>query len=180
MHAFHIKKCYAPLPNYLLKSKLSIMLHYQLFSTRYATIRIKNCLKSTSIIKVASMKSTDDFCYAEESIMCYHQIDTFHCHQRWMEHRKMHCTYCDMPKCTSLCSIHLWWQWKDEWNTGKSMKNVVVCGVALRLIHALTGTSQLLHQPTITLVRQVGAIFATIVHFVIKAWNSNSEKKSSL
>ena len=26
-------------------------------------VRIKNCLKSTSAIKIATMKNTDDFCY---------------------------------------------------------------------------------------------------------------------
>ena len=30
-------------------------------STRYTAIRIKNCLKSTSDIKIATMKNTDDF-----------------------------------------------------------------------------------------------------------------------
>ena len=30
---------------------------------RYAAFRIKNCLKSTSTIKIAAMKNTDDFHY---------------------------------------------------------------------------------------------------------------------
>ena len=30
---------------------------------RYAAFRIKNCLKSTSTIKIATMKNTDDFRY---------------------------------------------------------------------------------------------------------------------
>ena len=53
-------------PNYIndcLKSEVSIMLCRQLCSTRYTTVRIKNCLKSTSAIKLATMKNTDDFRY---------------------------------------------------------------------------------------------------------------------
>ena len=48
---------------YRLKSEVSIMLHCQLCSTHYTAIRIKNCLKSTSAIKVATMKNTDNFNY---------------------------------------------------------------------------------------------------------------------
>ena len=49
--------------NYHLKSEVSITLHCRLCSTRYTAARIKNCLKSTSAIKIATMKSTDDFRY---------------------------------------------------------------------------------------------------------------------
>ena len=49
--------------NYRLKSEVSIMLCCRLCSTRYTAIRIKNCLKSTSAIKIATMKNTDDFCF---------------------------------------------------------------------------------------------------------------------
>ena len=49
--------------NYRLKSEVSITLHCQLFSIRYTAFRIKNCLKSTSAIKIATMKNTDDFRY---------------------------------------------------------------------------------------------------------------------
>jgi len=38
--------------------------------------------ESISVIKVATMKNTEDFCYAEKAIMYYHQIDTFCCQQR--------------------------------------------------------------------------------------------------
>ena len=47
--------------NYHLKSKVSITLCCRLCSTRYTAIRIKNCLKSTFAIKIATMKNTDDF-----------------------------------------------------------------------------------------------------------------------
>ena len=47
--------------DYRLKSEVSIMLHCQLCSTRYTAVRIKNCSKSTSAIRVATMKSMDDF-----------------------------------------------------------------------------------------------------------------------
>ena len=44
-----------------MKSEVSITLSCQLCSTRYTAIRIKNCLKSTSDIKIATMKNSDDF-----------------------------------------------------------------------------------------------------------------------
>ena len=47
--------------NYRLKREVSITLCCRLCSTRYTAIRIKNCLKSTSAIKIATMKNTDDF-----------------------------------------------------------------------------------------------------------------------
>ena len=40
-----------------------ITLCCRLCSTRYTAVRIKNCLKSTSAIKIATMKNTDDFRY---------------------------------------------------------------------------------------------------------------------
>ena len=52
-----------PATNYCLKSKVSIMLRCQLSSTCYTPLQIKNCSKSTSAIKVATMKNTDNFCY---------------------------------------------------------------------------------------------------------------------
>ena len=54
-----------PAINYRLKSGVSIVItfHCQLCSTYYTALRIKNCSKSTSAIKVATMKNTDDFCY---------------------------------------------------------------------------------------------------------------------
>ena len=47
--------------NYRLKSKVSITLRCRLCSTRYTAVRIKNCLKSTSAIEIATMKNTDNF-----------------------------------------------------------------------------------------------------------------------
>jgi len=41
------------------------------------TVEVKN----TSVIKVATMKNTDDFHYAKEAIMCNNQIIAFHCQQ---------------------------------------------------------------------------------------------------
>ena len=49
--------------NHRLKSEASITLHCRLGSTRYTAVQIKNCLKSTSAIKTATIKNTDDFCY---------------------------------------------------------------------------------------------------------------------
>ena len=42
------------------------MLRCQLCSTRYIAVRIKNCLKSASAIKIATMTNTDDFRYRYE------------------------------------------------------------------------------------------------------------------
>ena len=47
--------------NYCLKSEIFIALRCRLCSTRYTAVRIKNCLKSTSAIKIGTMKNTDDF-----------------------------------------------------------------------------------------------------------------------
>ena len=49
--------------NYRLKSEVSIMLCCRLCSTHYTAVRIKNCLKSTSAIKIATMTNMDDFYY---------------------------------------------------------------------------------------------------------------------
>ena len=64
--------------SYCLKSEGFIAL----CSTCYTAVQIKNCLKSTSVIKVATMKNTDDFCYTKEAITCNHQINAIHCQQR--------------------------------------------------------------------------------------------------
>ena len=52
--------------NYHLKSEVSITLRCWLCSTRYTAVRIKNCLKSTSAIKIATMKNMDNFRYEEK------------------------------------------------------------------------------------------------------------------
>ena len=43
-------------PQLLSETKVSIMLHCQLCSNHYTAVQIKNCSKSTSVIKVATMK----------------------------------------------------------------------------------------------------------------------------
>ena len=53
----------APTINYRLKSEVSIMLHCQLCSTHFTALRIKNCSKNTSAIKVATMINMDNFHY---------------------------------------------------------------------------------------------------------------------
>ena len=47
--------------NYRLKSEVSITLRCRLYSSRYTVIWTKNCLKSTSAIKIATLKNMDDF-----------------------------------------------------------------------------------------------------------------------
>jgi len=59
--------------DYHLKSEVSIVLCFQLYSTHCTAVQINSCLKRTSAIKGTTMKITNNFCY----IMCYHQIDTF-------------------------------------------------------------------------------------------------------
>ena len=66
IHAYCIKRKKWACPsyiNYCLKSEVSITLRGQLYSSHYTAVRIKNCSKSTSAIKVATMKNTDDFHY---------------------------------------------------------------------------------------------------------------------
>jgi len=70
------------MPQLSSETEVSIALLCQLCSTHYTAVQIKNCLKSTSLIKVATMKNTDDFRYAKEAITCNHQINAFHCQQR--------------------------------------------------------------------------------------------------
>ena len=55
--ALHPVNGAAPI-NCRLKYEVSIMLHCQRDSTHYTAMQIKNFLKSTSVLKVATMKST--------------------------------------------------------------------------------------------------------------------------
>ena len=48
-----------------MKSEVSFTLRCWLCSNRYTAVRIKNCLKSASAIKIATMTDMDDFRYAE-------------------------------------------------------------------------------------------------------------------
>ena len=53
-------------PNHIncrLKTEVSITLHCRLCSTRYTTVRIKNCLKNTSAYQNSHDENTDDFCF---------------------------------------------------------------------------------------------------------------------
>ena len=71
--------------------EVSISLLCQLFSTCYIIVQIKNCLRSTSVFKVATMANTDDFHYAlKEAIGLQPPNQRFRCHQRWMERRVGH------------------------------------------------------------------------------------------
>ena len=49
--------------NYCLKSEVSITLRCRLCPTHYTAVRIKNCLKSASAIKIATMTNMEDFHY---------------------------------------------------------------------------------------------------------------------
>ena len=75
------------------------MLRCWLCSTHYTTVRIKNCLKSTSAIKIATMTNMDDFRYTEGKLS------------------------------RAIAKLTLFAVSKDEWDTkedtGKSMKNAM-------------------------------------------------------
>ena len=71
-------------PSYCLKLKYPLP---SSVSYVYTAVRIKNCLKSTS---VATMKNMDNFHWAKEAMTCNHQINAFHHQQRWMEHKGGH------------------------------------------------------------------------------------------
>jgi len=90
--------------------------------------------KNSSVIKVATVKSTDDFHYAKEAIMCM-QMPNQHIllsaktngtqRSTLVSPWKMHCTYCGVPKSTSQAEVisnsefvpfsHCWvmlvWNW---------------------------------------------------------------------
>ena len=64
--AMHTKRNGAAHSSYIhyhLKSEVSITLCCRLCSTGYTAVQIENCPKSTSAIKTATMKNTDDFRY---------------------------------------------------------------------------------------------------------------------
>ena len=84
--------------NYHLKSEVSIMLRCRLCSTRYTAVRIKNCSKSTSTIKIATMTNTDDFRYKGKPS-------------------------CAIAKSTLFAVSKYEWDTKED--TGKSMKNAL-------------------------------------------------------
>jgi len=73
--------------NYHLKSEVAITLYCQLCSACYQPVRIEKYLKSNRVIKVASMKNMENFLLWRGS---HHQIDTFCCQQRWIEHKGGH------------------------------------------------------------------------------------------
>ena len=83
---------------YRLKNEVSITFRCQLCSIRYTAVRIKNCSKSTSAIEIATMKSSDDFCY---------------------EGKPSHAT----AKSTLFAVSKDEWDTKED--TGKSTKNVL-------------------------------------------------------
>ena len=84
--------------NYCLKSEVSITLRCQQCSIRYTAVQIKNCLKSTSAIKVATMKNMDDFRYKRKPS-------------------------CATAKSTLFAVSKDEWDTKED--TGKSMKNAL-------------------------------------------------------
>ena len=95
-HTKRKKSC--RMTNHILKSEVSIVLRCRLCSTRYTAVRIKNYLKSTSAIKIATMKNTDDFRFEGKSS-------------------------CACAKSTPFPVSKDEWDTKED--TGKSMKNAL-------------------------------------------------------
>jgi len=97
-----MKNMMVPRPSYRLKL-MSISFPYQLCPTRYTAIQINNYLKSTSVIKLATMKNTDDL------------LGTISVMLRKPSH--------------ATTKLTLFTVSKDEWNTkedsGKSLKNTL-------------------------------------------------------
>ena len=85
--------------NYHLKSEVFITLRCWLCSTRYSAVRIKNCSKSTSANKIATMKNTDRFHYEGKPS-------------------------CATTKSTLFVVSKDEWDTKED--TGKSMKNALL------------------------------------------------------
>ena len=107
IHAYQKKWCHAPqlyqllssYINYCLKSEVSITLCCRLCSTHYTAVQIKNCLKSTSAIKIATMTNTDNIRYVEGKPSCA------------------------IAKSTLFAFSKDKWDTKED--TGKSMKNTL-------------------------------------------------------
>jgi len=77
----HYEKCRKfHVPHLSFETEVSSSLLCQLCSTHYTVIRIKNCLKSIPVIKVATMKST----------VTHHVQPPNQCQQRCMKHKGGH------------------------------------------------------------------------------------------
>ena len=111
IHIYRKKKwcCASSYINYHLKSEVPITLCCWLCSTCYIAVRIKNCSKSTSAIRVATMKYTDDFCFegkpsratAKSTLSLSAKMNGTQ-RRTLVSPRRMYCTYCGMLKGTSL------------------------------------------------------------------------------
>ena len=99
----HTKKNGAVCPSYInkyhhLKSEVFITLRCQLCSTCYTAVRIKNCSKSTSAIKITTVKNMDNFHY---------------------KGKPSYATAKSTPFAVSK------YEWNTKEDTGKSMKNAL-------------------------------------------------------
>jgi len=93
-------------------------------ATCYQPVWIEKYLKSSCVIKVASMKRKF-FHYEEEVITCNHWINTFRCQQKMNGgHWRMNCMYSGMLK-GSL------WSWTTS-NSEKKIKPVALPIVGLK------------------------------------------------
>ena len=120
--------------NYHLKGEVTIMLHCQLCSTHYTTVQIKNCFTSTSAIKIATMKNTDNFRYAKGSHHVllpnqYFLLMNGTQRRTLVSPRRMHCTYCGMQKSTRR---------NEATSNSEKIKPVALAIIELRLSEGIS------------------------------------------
>ena len=128
--------------NYCLKNEISIMLRCRLCSTHYTAILIKNCLKSTSAIKIATKKNMDDFRYEGKPSRATSKSTPFADNgtqrRTLVSPRRMHCMYCGMPKGTCRA---------EATSNSEKIKPIALAVIELRLSEGISqSVSHLLSQ----------------------------------
>jgi len=78
------------------------------FEYRCTAVQVKSYLKNTSVIKVVTIKITDNFCYkrkplhaSTKSTLFAVSKDKWNTKEYTVSPCRMHCTHCGMPKSTS-------------------------------------------------------------------------------
>ena len=125
------------MPQLSSETEVSIALLCQLCSTCYTAVRIKKCLKSTSVLKAATMKNMDDFSlrkrshYVQPSNQCFSLSAKMNGTQRrtLVSPWRIHCTYCGMPKGTSRAEATL---------NREKIKPVAIAVIELRLTEVIS------------------------------------------
>ena len=138
LYNLRIPKEMVPHPNFInyrLKSEVSITLRCQLCSTRYTAIRIKKCLKSTSAIKIATMKNTDNFRLEGKHVLAPNRHLSLSAKMNEAQRRtlvspwRMHYTYCGIPKGTC---------WAEAMLNSEKIKPIALAVIELRLSEGIS------------------------------------------